>query len=81
MKKTLRLFACSIAMIIATGGVKAQVPASGTYQIKSASGTYVEVKGKYYAKPDASTTNDYTQIGVGIGYKAGDGYRVFSLSG
>ena len=63
------------------GGVKAQVPASGTYQIKSASGTYVEVKGKYYAKPDASTTNDYTQIGVGIGYKAGDGYRVFSLSG
>lgn len=41
----------------------------------------MEVKGKYYAKPDASTTNDYTQIGVGIGYKAGDGYRVFSLSG
>lgn len=63
------------------GGVRAQVPASGTYRIKSASGTYVEVKGKYYAKPDASTTNEYTQIGVGIGYKTGDGYRVYSLSG
>lgn len=41
----------------------------------------MEVKGKYYAKPDASATNDYTQIGVGIGYKTGDGYRVYSLSG
>lgn len=81
MKKCLRLFACSIAVISAVGGVRAQVPASGTYRIKSASGTYVEVKGKYYAKPDASTTNDYTQIGVGIGYKTGDGYRVYSLSG
>ena len=82
MKKCLRLFVCSFAMIIAAmGGAKAQVPASGTYQIKSASGTYVEVKGKYYAKPDASTKNEYTQIGVGIGYKADGGYRVFSLSG
>jgi len=41
----------------------------------------VEVLGKYYAKPDASTVNDYTQIGVGVGYKVGDGYRVYSLSG
>ena len=41
----------------------------------------MEVLGKYYAKPDASTVNDYTQIGVGVGYKVGDGYRVYSLSG
>ena len=41
----------------------------------------MEVLGKYYAKPDASTANDYTQIGVGVGYKVGDGYRVYSLSG
>ena len=50
-------------------GAWAQAPASGTYHIRSAQGTYVEVKGKYYAKPDASTTNAYTQIGVGVGYK------------
>ena len=41
----------------------------------------MEVLGKYYAKPDASTANENTQIGVGVGYKVGDGYRVYSLSG
>lgn len=42
----------------------------------------MEVLGKYYAKPDARTTaNENTQIGVGVGYKVGDGYRVYSLSG
>jgi len=41
----------------------------------------VEVLEKYYAKPDASTANENTQIGVGVGYKVGDGYRVYSLLG
>lgn len=80
MGKTLRLLLCSCVTSVAMG-TWAQAPASGTYRIKSCDGKYVEVLGKYYAKPDASTTNDYTQIGVGIGYNTGDGYRVYSLSG
>lgn len=65
-----------------TIGAWAQAPASGTYHIRSAQGTYVEVKGKYYAKPDASES-DASTIGVGIGYKdaARGGYRVYSLTG
>lgn len=61
-------------------GGYAQVPLSGTYRIKSANNTYVQIKGKYYAKPDA-TLADASEVGVGIGYKTGDGYRVYSLTG
>ena len=81
MQKSLRLMVSALLALLPLGGVIAQVPTSGTYHIKSVDGTYVEVLGKYYAKPDASTFNDYTQIGVGVGYKVGDGYRVYSLSG
>lgn len=51
-----------------TIGAWAQAPASGTYHIRSAQGTYVKVEGKYYAKPEASES-DASPIGVGIGYK------------
>ena len=68
MNLRLRLYSCMF-VTATTIGAWAQAPASGTYLIRSAQGTYVEVKGKYYAKPDASTTNAYTQIGVGVGYK------------
>ncbi len=61
-------------------GGYAQVPQSGTYRIKSANNTYVKIQGKYYAKPDA-TEAEASQVGVGIGYKTGDGYRVYSLTG
>ena len=81
MQKSLRLMVSALLALLPLGGVIAQVPTSGTYHIKSVDRTYVEVLGKYYAKPDASTFNDYTQIGVGVGYKVGDGYRVYSLSG
>jgi len=49
-------------------------------RIKSANNTYVKIQGKYYAKPDA-TEAEASQVGVGIGYKTGDGYRVYSLTG
>lgn len=82
MQKSLRLMVSALLALLPLGGVIAQVPTSGTYHIKSVDGTYVEVLGKYYAKPDARTTaNENTQIGVGVGYKVGDGYRVYSLSG
>lgn len=81
MQKSLRLMVSALLALLPLGGVIAQVPTSGTYHIKSADGTYVEVLGKYYAKPDACTANENTQIGVGVGYKVGDGYRVYSLSG
>lgn len=61
-------------------GGYAQVPQSGTYRIKSANNTYVKIQGKYYAKPDA-TQAEASEVGVGIGYKTGDGYRVYSLTG
>lgn len=51
-----------------TIGAWAQAPASGTYHIRSAQGTYVKIQDKYYAKPDASE-KEASAIGVGIGYK------------
>ena len=79
MNLTLRTITVSLSMLAVLGGY-AQVPQSGTYRIKSANNTYVQIKGKYYAKPDATEANA-SQVGVGIGYKTGDGYRVYSLTG
>ena len=71
---------CSL-LVCAAAGSWAQAPQSGTYKIKSPAGTYVQIKGKYYAKPDATESNA-SEVGVGVGYKDGDnGYRVYSLSG
>jgi hypothetical protein len=69
--------------------VNAQKPLSGTYKIgNEATGKYVEVTGKYYAKPDAENANA-SEIYVGVGIKnstvkkAGvmptESYRIFSL--
>lgn len=79
MNLRLRLYSCMF-VTATTIGAWAQAPASGTYHIRSAQGTYVEVKGKYYAKPNASES-EASEIGVGIGYKNDGGYRVFYLSG
>ena len=55
---------------------------TGTYQIKNnATGNYVNIVSKYYAKAEGTESTDYTKIGVGVGYKVADGYRVFSLTG
>ena len=80
MKLQLHLFACVMALVTALGAW-AQAPQSGTYLIKSPGGTYVSIKGKYYAKPDAASKADASQVGIGIGYKDGDGYHVYSLTG
>lgn len=67
----------------------AQKPASGTYKIKNAStGKYITIKGRYYAKPDA-TTGDFINVGIGIANYDFDGttatadgsYRLYSLGG
>lgn len=80
MKAKLRVIACSLMVCTALLSW-AQAPSSGTYKIRSVKGTYVQIKGKYYAKPDA-TSADASEVGVGVGYKDGDnGYRVYSLSG
>lgn len=79
MNLTLRTITVSLSMLAVWGGY-AQVPQSGTYRIKSANNTYVQIKSKYYAKPDA-TEAEASEVGVGIGYKTGDGYRVYSLTG
>ncbi|MDY4626888.1 MAG: hypothetical protein SO442_09880, partial [Prevotella sp.] len=79
MNLTLRTITVSLSMLAVWGGY-AQVPQSGTYRIKSANNTYVKIQGKYYAKPDA-TEAEASEVGVGIGYKTGDGYRVYSLTG
>ena len=80
MKAKLRVIACSLMVCTALFSW-AQAPSSGTYKIRSVGGTYVQIKGKYYAKPDA-TSADASEVGVGVGYKDGDnGYRVYSLSG
>ena len=80
MNRKLRTILCSLLVCtIAEGG--AQTPLTGTYKIKSSAGTYVQIKSKYYAKPDANADNA-SKVGVGIGYKDGDnGYRVYSLTG
>lgn len=76
----LRLILSTVVMAFATASW-AQAPQSGTYTIKGANGKYVEIKGKYYAKPDAAETTDYTTIGLGVGYASNGGYRVYSLTG
>ena len=54
-------------------GATAQEPVSGYYKIQNM-GTqkYVSVKGKYYAKPDASVDDaSIVYVGVGEQYKVG----------
>ena len=59
-----------------------ETPVSGTYKIQNAgSGKYVQVKSKYYAKPDA-TEADATEVHVGVAEQMAPGaYKVNSLSG
>jgi hypothetical protein len=75
----LRLIALSLVALTTTLSW-AQAPQSGTYKIRSAKGTYVQIKGKYYAKPDA-TADNASEVGIGVGYKDEGGYRVYSLTG
>lgn len=77
MKVRLRIIASSLMALTALFNW-AQAPTSGTYKIRSSQGTYVQIKGKYYAKPDANESEAST-IGVGIGYKdATDGGLIVS---
>jgi hypothetical protein len=79
----------SFALCMTCMAANAQKPLSGTYKIgNEATGKYVEVTGKYYAKPDAENANA-SEIYVGVGIKnstvkkAGEmpteSYRIFSL--
>lgn len=84
MKKNLHFFLTAILTAIFAFGAAAQ-PASGYYKIQNrATEKYVSVKGKYYAKPDASqadATPIYVEIGDRIVIDRIPRYKVIGLQG
>ena len=68
MNRHLRVFLTLVVTMLTTT-IMAQVPISGTYTIQNKkTGGYVQVKNRYYAKPDASAA-DASKIYVGVGVK------------
>jgi|GEM_PF-2741595 len=82
MKHFTQKVALMLTLAFIAIGASAQLPVTGTYKIKNAStGKYVQLQGKYYAKPNAEASAA-SEVGVGVGYRTGDGtYKVYSLSG
>ena len=84
MNKLHFLFALMLVAFFSLSAA-AQEPQSGYYKIQNmGSQKYVSVKGKYYAKPDASEDNaSIIYVGVGESYKDGryTKWKVTSLQG
>lgn len=69
MAKKLHLIMSLMLLVLFSLGATAQEPVSGYYKIQNmGSEKYVSVKGKYYAKPDA-TEADASIVYVGVGEK------------
>ncbi|HAP51052.1 MAG TPA: hypothetical protein DCQ56_07545 [Porphyromonadaceae bacterium] len=84
MKKGLHFFVTALLVTLFAVGATAQ-PASGYYKIQNrATQKYVSVKGKYYAKPDATeadATPIYVEVGERIIVDRIPRYKVIGLSG
>jgi hypothetical protein len=87
----LRTLLFSFVLCMTCMAVNAQKPLSGTYKIgNEATGKWVQIEGRYYAKPEAELANA-SEIYVGVGInedklKYGDSdqkghYRIYSLRG
>lgn len=69
MTRHLRILLMLVVTMLTTAAM-AQVPISGTYTIQNkATQGYVQVKNRYYAKPDATSASDASKIYVGVGVK------------
>jgi len=83
MKKHLRLMLALCAMMVCLGA-NAQKPASGVYKVQNVgSQKYVQMKGKFYARPDVEKANvsDASDVTIGVGVQEADGsYKLYSLA-